>query len=214
MLDLVIVGAGGLAREVLAVVEAIKEDAATWNVLGMLADDDADRSLLHKRGVDVIGTSADIAHINADYVVGIGSPRARARFDTQLQAHHRLCPVLQHPTARIASEVELGGGCVLAAQSLLTTNIRVGRHVHLNIAASVSHDGTLGSYTTLAPGVRLAGNVTTEEGVDIGIGAVCKPGVVLGAWSVVGAGAAVVSDVPAGVVVAGVPARELRRSGA
>lgn len=211
MRDLVIVGAGGHARELLDIVDAINADAPTWNIIGLLADDVAAPDLVARRGVEVIGPSHAIAQFSGDYAIGVGSPRARQRIDAQLREHNRHSVTLRHPTAIVASQVELGDGCVLAAQSILTTNIRVGRHVHLNIAASVSHDGVLGDYTTLAPGVRLAGNVTTHDGVDIGVGAVCRPGVTLGAWSVVGAGAAVVTDVPAETVFAGVPARELRR---
>ena len=46
-----------------------------------------------------------------------------------------------------------------------------------------------------------------EEGALVGIGASVNPGLTIGAWAVVGAGAAVTQDVPAGVTAIGVPAR-------
>jgi acetyltransferase-like isoleucine patch superfamily enzyme len=63
----------------------------------------------------------------------------------------------------------------------------------------------------IAPGVRLAGDVALGDGVFLGIGAVAIPGVRVGAWTTVGAGAAVVDDLPEGIVAAGVPARQLPR---
>jgi acetyltransferase-like isoleucine patch superfamily enzyme len=57
--------------------------------------------------------------------------------------------------------------------------------------------------------VHLGGEVRIGEGALIGIGAVVLPRVTVGAWSTVGAGAVVTSDVPPGVTVAGVPARPL-----
>jgi len=75
----------------------------------------------------------------------------------------------------------------------------------------VDHDCRIGDFVHLAPGVRLAGEVTVGEGALIGIGASVLPGVCIGAWDVVGAGAVVTEDVAPGVTVVGVPARPLRK---
>ena len=77
----------------------------------------------------------------------------------------------------------------------------------VNTGASIDHDGVLGTAVHVAPGARLAGNVTLEDGVFVGIGAVIVPGRTIGAWTRVGAGAAVVHDLPANVTAIGVPAR-------
>jgi acetyltransferase-like isoleucine patch superfamily enzyme len=102
-------------------------------------------------------------------------------------------------------------GAVLAAGSRITTNVRAGRHVHLNVAATVAHDCRLDDYVSLSPGVHVSGNVTIGREVFLGTGAVVVPGCTIGAGAVVGAGAAVVSDVAAGETVVGVPARPVVR---
>jgi len=104
----------------------------------------------------------------------------------------------------------LGDGALLQAGCVVTTGVRVGAHVHLNVGATVSHDCVLEDYATLAPGVHAAGGAEFGEGCDVGVGASILPGRRLGAWSIVGGGALVDHDVPAATVVAGVPARVLR----
>jgi UDP-perosamine 4-acetyltransferase len=65
----------------------------------------------------------------------------------------------------------------------------------------------------VAPGVQLAGDVKLGEGVFFGIGSCAIPGVRVGEWTMVGAGAVVVDDLPSDVTAVGVPARMLERKG-
>jgi acetyltransferase-like isoleucine patch superfamily enzyme len=60
-----------------------------------------------------------------------------------------------------------------------------------------------------APGQGWSG-VTFKAGARIGAGAIFLPGVVVGEQAVVGAGAVVTRDVPAGTLVLGAPARVVR----
>jgi acetyltransferase-like isoleucine patch superfamily enzyme len=53
----------------------------------------------------------------------------------------------------------------------------------------------------------LSGNVTIGEGCDIGTNACAIQGITIGDWSIIGAGATVIRDLPANVTAVGVPAR-------
>jgi sugar O-acyltransferase (sialic acid O-acetyltransferase NeuD family) len=208
--DLVILGAGGHGRELLDIVLAMNADDPRWNVVGFLAADNDHPERVAARGLEVLGDESLVGELRCDYVVGIGNPATRRRVDVAAERAGGTPVTLVHPTAIVGGASTIGPGCVLAANAVVTTNVVLGRSVHVNVGASVSHDCRLGDYTILAPGVRLAGGVTTGEGVDLGVGAVVRPATTLGDGAVVGAGAAVVADVEPGAVVAGVPARRLR----
>jgi sugar O-acyltransferase (sialic acid O-acetyltransferase NeuD family) len=111
----------------------------------------------------------------------------------------------------LTRHVTLGEGCVVTAGAVLTSQIRLGRHVHVNVNSTVSHDCVLGDFATLAPGVHLAGGVQLGEGCDVGVGAAVLPRCSIGAWSIVGGGAVVTRDLPADVTAVGVPATVIKQ---
>lgn len=112
-----------------------------------------------------------------------------------------------HSSASMGEDVRVGPGAVICAGVRLTTNITLGRHVHLNLNSTVGHDAALGDYVTVNPLAAISGDVTLEDEVTIGTGATVNQGLHIRAAAMVGAGAAVVKDVPQGVTVVGVPAR-------
>ncbi len=91
--------------------------------------------------------------------------------------------------------------------------IRVGADVcigpHVCILTSTHADP--GRALPIMKGALELAPVVLEDGCDIGIGAIILPGVTVGRGAQVGAGAVVTADVAAYAVVAGNPARVLRR---
>jgi len=207
MRELVIVGAGGHGRETLDIVEAINAVEPTWAFAGFVDDGEVIADRLERRDASLLGTTKILADTDPRYVIGIGSPAVRAKLDEQLTAWGRTAATLIHPAATVASDNRISDGVLLAAGARVTTNVTLGRHVHLNVNAVVSHDCVVGDYTTLSPGALVNGDVRLAEGVFLGTGAIITPGITIGDHAVIGAGAVVVRDVPPGVTVRGVPAR-------
>jgi len=115
-----------------------------------------------------------------------------------------------HPTAWVGNHVSLGVGTVLLAGATISTDITIGDFVCLNKNSIVGHDFVIERYATISPGASLSGFVHIGEGCDIGANSVVVQGYRVGSESIVGAGAVVAADLPAGVTAVGVPARVIK----
>lgn len=206
---LVIIGAGGHGREMVDVVEAINRVHPTFDLLGVIDDRGDVQGLLERRGIAVLGGTAVLATTDAAYAIGIGSPSARQEVDRLASITGRSPATLVHPTAVLGSDLRLGAGLFAGAYAQITTNVTVGRQVHLNIGSTVSHDCVVGDFVTLSPGAHVSGNVQLGDYVTLGVGAVVLPGIAIGARTFVGAGAVVIADLPSDITAVGVPARPI-----
>jgi sugar O-acyltransferase (sialic acid O-acetyltransferase NeuD family) len=218
-MDLVILGAGGHAAELLSYLADLEKAGRPMRLLGLIDEAkppgdweghrilgafDALRRLLDSHG------DAPLAYLTA-----VGDNRARQRLVAKavaLAGRRPLVPWgLSHPKAAIGRSVTIGEGTVLAPGSIVTTRTQIGQHCIANVKVSVSHDCTVANFVNLNPGVTICGNARIGEGAYIGAGATVINGVSIGAWSIVGAGAVVVRDIPAHVTAVGVPARVIKQ---
>ena len=146
--------------------------------------------------------------------VAIANPKVRASVVERLEGTGWAPMMVQARTAEVVGAVSIGPGAILCQNSLITDNAKIGSWFHLNYFSYVAHDCVIGDFVTFAPRVSCNGNVTIEDGVFVGAGAVIRPGTPdkplrIGAGAIIGAGAVVIDDVPEGATVVGNPAREI-----
>jgi sugar O-acyltransferase (sialic acid O-acetyltransferase NeuD family) len=205
---LVLVGAGGFARETAELVAAINDRSPTWDLLGYL-DDDVSKHGQLVDGLPVLGGSEWLLEHDVATAVCVGNPgnyTPRARIVQRLRLPAERYATLVHPTAVVPRSVAIGPGSVVHALCVATGHSTIGAHVAVMPATVVTHDDVIDDFVTIGAGVRFAGSVHVCTGAYIGSGAMIREGRTIGEWSLVGMGSVVVHDVPAGEVWAGVPA--------
>jgi sugar O-acyltransferase (sialic acid O-acetyltransferase NeuD family) len=196
--SVVVIGAGGHAKVVLATLEALEIEVSG------IFDDNSDLWGMQLLGVEIKGPIEEAQNHGTSGVLALGANRDRQSMANQLSLDWKSAV---HPSAQVHTSVELGSGTVIFAGAIVQPETVIGDHVIVNTGARIDHDCRIRSFSHIAPGASLAGAVSIGEGVLMGIGSCAVPGVTVGEWSVVGAGAAVVGDLAPGVTATGVPAR-------
>lgn len=209
---ILVVGASGHARVVIDVLEKEGRHEIVGLLDGRMAP--GEKMLGHL----VLGRDTEVgaiaeAHGVEGYFVAIGDNATRAKVIARVEeAAPRLSLIRAiHPDAVLGKEVEIGAGSVLMAGVVVNPCARVGRGVILNTGSCLDHDAEMGELSSLAPRAVTGGNVRIGRFSAIGIGACIRHGVSIGEEVVIGAGAAVLEDVPSHSVAFGTPAKVVRR---
>ncbi len=212
MRDLVIIGAGGFAREVAFLVADINRVQPEWNLLGYV-DREANKVGVQLGAYSIIDTEDYFEKSQKDVyaVIGIGAPDIISSVAERLKRFpHVKFPNLIHPSViRDTERVSFGEGNIVCAGNIFTTDINVGSFNILNLSCTFGHDATIGDCNVINPGVNVSGGVVIEERCLLGTGATILQNRRISAGAIVGAGAVVAKDVEAGVTVVGIPAKPL-----
>lgn len=213
MKPVVIVGAGGFGREVLEIFKDQNKISLRWNILGFI-DENMELQGEEINNYQVLGGLDWLRKHKANglgCVCAIGSPETRKQVVQKLREMGVDFYNAIHPSVIISEFVKLGQDVIICAGSVLTVNIKIGDHVHIDTNCSVAHDAVIGNYCRLNPGVKINGNDHLGDGVYVGTGATFIQGISIGKWSTIGAGAVVIEDIPEKVVAVGVPAKVVKQ---
>jgi len=209
----VIIGCGGLAREVYESIEAMTYASTEFlreppeELAAVLAssirfwseiptDAAPDGQPLYRPTQD------------DDAIVAIGDTRTRKRIMETLPVATWFCVYDQEATRRETDrERMVAVGCYVGASAVVGPNVYLGRGVVIDVGATVAHDCVLFDYSHVCPQANLCGGVEIGEGSFVGASAVVLPKVKIGAWATIGAGAVVTKNVPPGETWVGNPAR-------
>ena len=210
MNDIIILGAGGLGQEIAWLIEEINEEEKQWNLIGYLDSHPAvqNKSFL---GYPVLGHFSLVEkYPNTYYVIAFGDPRLRKRIVESISLNNIKWANLYSPTVKIHTSNMIGKGVVIGRYTDLTLDCKIGNFAMLNIHVVLGHDVVIGDYSIVSPNVTITGSARIGHTCSIGANAFIRD-ITIGDYVTVGASSCVVKDVESDCVVAGVPARIIRK---
>ncbi len=207
-----IYGASGFGKEVMPLV---RQHYSQLNQDNIVFIDDGGR-LEQLDGYKVLSYQQFMQHpaTQKAVTIAIADSQVREKLNAKLvQDNIEIINVIANNALQY-DNITMGKGSIICGFVHLTSNIKIGKGFHANIYSYIAHDCVIGDFVTFAPRVSCNGNVHIEDHAYIGTGAVLRQGtpdkpLIIGKGAIVGMGAVVTKDVPAGVTVVGNPARPL-----
>jgi sugar O-acyltransferase (sialic acid O-acetyltransferase NeuD family) len=196
-----IIGAGGFGREVYQSLLPIER----LNTIFFVDDEYYD------------GTNKLILPISQfdpkeyEIVVAIADSNHRERIVKSLPIETKYFTHI-HPSAQIhGDDVEIGVGSIICAGSIITTNVKIGEHAHINLITTIGHDCLIGNYFTTAPGVQISGNETIGNRVYFGTRSCIKQKLSVCDDVIVGMNSGVVKHITEPGTYVGTPAKKIKK---
>ena len=195
-----IIGAGGFGREVYWSLNPIERNNTVFFVDDVYWDNSDDKilplSLFETNKYEVVVAIADSYH--------------RQRIVESLPKSTKYFTHI-HPSAQIhGDDVEIGEGSIICAGTIITTNVKIGKHTHLNLITTIGHDCVIGDYFTTAPGVQISGNETIGNRVYFGTRSCMKQKLTICDDVIIGMNAAVVKNIEEPGTYVGVPSKKIK----
>ncbi len=212
MKKIVIVGAGGFGREVLEIYKEQNKIQREWDILGFLDEKNAmwEKSINNYPvlgGFDWFDNKKDVG-----CVIAIGDPKTRMRIAQLLEKKGVQFYNAIHPSVIISDFVSMGMDVIICAGSIISVNSVIKNHVIINLNCTIGHDVVLENFCSIMPGVSISGEDHLGEGVYVGTGAKFIQQINVGEWTLIGAGATVLNDVPKNVTAFGMPAKIMKKN--
>ena len=208
MYNIIIVGAGGFAREVYYWVNDTFSKES-YKIKGFLSYNQKDLDGYNIKG-GIIGNDDNYKiEENDRFIIAIGDVDIKKRAINKLKKRGAKFISLIHPTALIISTAKIGEGVVICPYCIISDNVQLDDFVMMNTYASCGHDVKVGKYSILSPYVALNGFVKLENEVFVGTHATVISYKKVGFQSKISANSVVMRNVPSKCMVFGVPGKNI-----
>jgi sugar O-acyltransferase (sialic acid O-acetyltransferase NeuD family) len=194
-LEPVIIGAGGFAREVRAEVRL-----QYGKILKMYVDDEYWQEGLFR--------ISDFDPEKQSALIAVGNPADKKAILAKLPEKTIFWSYIS-PRAYVG-KIEIGAGSIICAGTIVTVDVKIGNHVHLNLNTTVGHDSVIGDFVTTAPNVNISGNVNIGNGVYLGTASCIREKLSICEDAIIGMNASVVKDILESGTYVGIPAKKIK----
>lgn len=209
MKHLIIIGAGGMGRQVLSFAKGCNEYGKEYDIKGFL-DDNPHAMEGFPDYPPVLGT-VDGYQIEKDDVFfnSIGDVQNKKKCINKILDKGGEFITLIHPTALVSPDTKIGKGCMLGSYVGVGVETTIGDFCLIQSKATIGHDVHVGDFARIDCNVVLIAGVDVGKDVCIHTSAVINHNVKLGDGSTVGAMSFVIRNVKPGQTVFGIPAKKI-----
>ncbi|SDI21400.1 sugar O-acyltransferase, sialic acid O-acetyltransferase NeuD family [Alteribacillus persepolensis] len=215
MKKIIILGATGNCVDILDTIFTINQEKDTYECVGFLDDDKASWGK-EIYGVKVLGPLSSAAKYSETcyFVNGIGSAsnfKKKEEIISKTNIPLSRFETIIHPSANVSNMAQIGKGTVILQGVTIAANVKINNHVMVLPNSVVSHDTIIHDYSSITGGVCISGSVTIGKSCYLGTNCSIINNITIGDYSLIGMGSVVLKSVPDNSVMAGSPAKKLKR---
>lgn len=210
MKKVIMLGAGGFAREVLDTIDVINEQKKD-NILpiGFVYDGAKEDKgkLIHN--IPVLGEISCLKEFDLNeiqLVAAVGRPVWRRKMVEEAKSLGGKFINIIHPTVTLSKWAKIGEGVIMQRYCGIMPDVVIGDFFISNGFVGIGHDATIGDYVQMNSHVVISGGTVIGKDVYIGLRATILP-CKIGEKAVIGACALVTKDVPPNMLAKGIPAK-------
>ena len=207
-----IMGAGGLAREVLELAQIINSREKRWDNFVFIDLHSSDEKVNGISVCDYDQAKSLYAESGLEAIVGIGEPKKRETLFGDLERDGIPAATLIHPDVHIPATTSVGKGVVIQYGCFISCNVSLGDYVYIQPQCNIGHDDVIGEGCMIAGFGNVAGKVHIGKWTYVGLSTAVREAANIGEYSVIGMGSVVQRDIPYRVIAMGNPARPFLRN--
>jgi sugar O-acyltransferase (sialic acid O-acetyltransferase NeuD family) len=204
---MIIIGAGGFAKEVLEELFILKQDE------NLCFYDDVNSNLpnLIYNKYPVIKTILEAENfidlVDKKFTLGVGNPKLRLNFMNKFENIGGIFSSVISSSCKVGHfGTFIGAGCNIMSNSLISNDVKIGKGCIVYFNSVIAHDSIIGDFVELSPGTMILGKCYIGEFSQIGSNTTVLPKVKIGKNVIIGAGSVVTKDIPDNCLAYGVPA--------
>lgn len=208
---IIVIGAGGLGREVKWLICRINQIENTWSIYGFVDDNIPAGTLID--GSVVLGPIKSLWNYPSTvYVVcAIANSQIRKKIISSLKCTDNICyPNLIDPSVIMSEDIRIGHGNIICAYTSMTIHVTIGHFNIINPQCAIGHDVLMNDFITVYPSASIAGSVEIESECELGTGMVIIQGKKIRKNSIIGAGSVVIHEIPPNCTAVGCPAHPIK----
>jgi sugar O-acyltransferase (sialic acid O-acetyltransferase NeuD family) len=205
--NIILIGAGGLAREIVSIIEHNSANGfLNQRVIGFL-DDSIDVGTVIK-GYKVLGKTTDFKKFDCSFIYAVGNPKSKIALNEKLNIPLKNFTNVISNKSIFFQTKSLGLGNVFFPNCIVSDNVEIGNFVTI-LPSNLGHDCKVHDFCTISGFCSINGFVTLNKGVFIGSNSSINPKLTMDELSVLGASSNLITNSKKGLVYYGVPATPL-----
>lgn len=153
---------------------------------------------------------SDFNPLEHEILVAVANPWEREEIVNRLPKFTQFFTFI-HPTAIVSQDFDviIGEGSFIGANSIITTNVKIGDHAILNRGNHIGHDCIIGNYLSMMPGSIISGNVNVGNNVYLGTNSSIKEKLFVNDDVTIGLNSGVVKNITEHGVYVGTPVKKI-----